>query len=243
MFRKRAKYTSYYDKQRGKKNLLFAVAVFFSLFVLFYILHYFAFAMFSVKSAAMQPALLQGERFVASRFYFVSASKTDDSKRGDIVLLRLENESKLSFPFRVANAIVSFVTFQRLKPFGASELLGDLTVARRLLGFPGDTIYMEDFVLYIKPASSGHFLTEFEIVPSSIEYSIISSPFPENWHDPLPFSGNFAPIELKENEFFVIGDNRVAINDSRTWGVVASKNIKGKAIFRYWPPLKMGKIN
>lgn len=41
---------------------------------------------------------------------------------------------------------------------------------------------------------------------------------------------------LKENEYFVMGDNRSQSSDSRSWGVVHENQIIGRSFFRYWPP-------
>ncbi len=42
-------------------------------------------------------------------------------------------------------------------------------------------------------------------------------------------------INLKEGEYFVLGDNRIASSDSRSWGVLPRENIIGKALVRLLP--------
>ena len=40
---------------------------------------------------------------------------------------------------------------------------------------------------------------------------------------------------LSEAEVFVLGDNRMASTDSRSYGPVASRRIEGRVWLRYWP--------
>ena len=49
--------------------------------------------------------------------------------------------------------------------------------------------------------------------------------------DTLPYTkGITFPITLKEDEYFVLGDNRTIAKDSRVYGVVKEKEIKGSVI-------------
>jgi signal peptidase I len=67
----------------------------------------------------------------------------------------------------------------------------------------------------------------------------LSEPYAQHTDDTMLSSGmskrdNFEPITIPENKFFVMGDNRDQSHDSRFWGFVDLKEIKGEALVIYW---------
>jgi signal peptidase I len=45
-----------------------------------------------------------------------------------------------------------------------------------------------------------------------------------------------APIKIRPDRYFMMGDNRAASCDSRVWGTVPRKLLIGEVFFTYWPP-------
>lgn len=93
---------------------------------------------------------------------------------------------------------------------------------KRVIGLPGDTIEIRDHAFYI----DGRKLPE-PYIPE------------ENILNPGAYIQTNS-ITLRENQYFVIGDNRPHSSDSRVWGPIGKENIIGKGFFRYWPADRMG---
>ena len=153
-------------------------------------------------------------------------------KRGDVVYLSRLDDEKLSVPKSVINRISEFFTFQQFYPFGYTQRITGKPSLRRVVGLPGDTIYMKDYVLYVKPADQSLFLTEFEMAESSYNVHIYSVPV--EW-DNMGAAGNMSEYTLGEEEYFVLADNRTESSDSRLWGCISPQRIKGKAVLEYFP--------
>ena len=154
-------------------------------------------------------------------------------ERGDIVLLKPRYDSKKNFLIKQADLFVRFFTAQQISLFEKNGKPSSKAHIRRIVGMPGDTIYMRDYVLYIKAADQRHFLTEFEIVDEP--YDVTFYVPPADWDTEIGVKGSFEEISLGYNEYFVLADNRKASDDSRLWGVVKKDRIAAKALLCYFP--------
>jgi signal peptidase I len=94
---------------------------------------------------------------------------------------------------------------------------------KRVVGLPGEKIRIDhDGTVYIND--------------KPVEEPYLS---PDKNRKPRPAQ----ETTVRAHYYFVMGDNRDASNDSRSWGLVPEKYIYGKAMFRYWPLPKMGPLS
>ena len=154
-------------------------------------------------------------------------------ERGDVVLLESRFSPKKNFFISQVNRLVRFFTAQQISLFEHNDLPSSKSHVRRVVGMPGDTIYMRDYVLYIKPAGERHFLTEFEIVEEP--YNVTFYVPPADWDTEIGVKGSFDEITLGYNEYFVLADNRKSSDDSRLWGAIKKDEIAAKVLMCYFP--------
>ncbi len=86
---------------------------------------------------------------------------------------------------------------------------------KRVIGLPGDTVAIRQGQVFVNEL-------------------LLVEPYVTR-----PDKTNMSPEKVGPNEYFVLGDNRRASNDSRDWGTVPTDNIIGRAWFSYWPLSQM----
>lgn len=105
---------------------------------------------------------------------------------------------------------------------------------KRVIGIPGDEILFEEQTLYI----NGNPVDEDYIDLSGVSETDLQSR-----------NGNFSLASLTgvekvpEDAYFVLGDNRVNSQDSRSFGFIDIESVTGKTNFRIWPLDRFGFID
>lgn len=95
---------------------------------------------------------------------------------------------------------------------------------KRVVGLPGEIIKIEDGNVFVFKDGTPQLLDESDYLPE-----VLQTP------------GNIK-VQLEENEYFVLGDNRPLSSDSRRWGSLPEEDIIGRVFFRAWPFAVLAKI-
>lgn len=83
---------------------------------------------------------------------------------------------------------------------------------KRIIGLPGETVEVSDGKVFIN---------NVELVEGYLR------------RENTP--GQIGPLQLKEDEYFLLGDHRSNSMDSRDFGAVRLEHIHGKTLFVLWP--------
>lgn len=90
-------------------------------------------------------------------------------------------------------------------------------IIKRVIGMPGETVAIKKGKIYIND----------EVIDDEYAYGETS---------------DFDKVTLADNEYFILGDNRLISKDSRYFGPIKENEIKGKIVFRLFPFTKIGTV-
>jgi signal peptidase I len=205
------------------KSIVGAIAI-------FLLLRAFVVEAYRIPSGSMIPTLLVGDwLFVNKAIYGAHIPFTQSNlpafrepRRGDVVVF--------------------------VSPFQADEdSLGHdptPTLVKRLVGTPGDTIYMRNGLLYLNGIAQRQ---GYGIKPQ-VDPAIANSVDPLfDWQKKVglkssrfgaapaqPTHDDWGPLVVPPRRLFMMGDSRYNSKDSRYWGFVPRENVRGKPLFVYY---------
>ena len=200
--------------------------------LIYLVINTFLVAAYRIPSGSMVPTLLIGDwLFVNKALYGPHIPFT--------------NTHLPSFSEPKRGEVIVFVS-----PYQADEAaLGNdatPTLVKRMVGMPGDTLYMRAGLLHVngvaqrqgfgivsRPSPSGSQPTDahplfdwqhkFELKQSRFD-AAPAQPQLDHW----------GPLVVPAAHYFMMGDNRYESKDSRYWGIVPRENVRGRPMFVYY---------
>lgn len=150
--------------------------------------------------------------FIAEPRYIPSDSMFPTLATGDRLVVE-----KISYHFHAPERgdIIVFEPPIQLQLQGYQK---DQAFIKRIIGKPGQQIKVQEGIVYVD-----------------------NQPLEEDYILQPPYY-NLLPVTVPAGELFVMGDNRNNSNDSHIWGFLPQENIIGKAVWRFWPLTRIGKI-
>ncbi|WP_420462377.1 signal peptidase I [Candidatus Palauibacter sp.] len=184
--------------------------------IIFFVFRSFLLATFVITSGSMEDTLLVGDFLLVNKMSLGSSVPLTDfrvpgykePKHGDIIVFRADHSPGLD-------------------------------IVKRTVGLPGDTLWMEDGVLHRNGAALEEpYALRNRRQPDSGDPMmlwqtgyLVPDPAREEYE---PTRNNWGPIVIPAERFFMLGDNRDSSFDSRFWGFVERKKMRGTPIFIYY---------
>lgn len=184
-------------------------------------LRYFVLQAYRIPSGSMEDTLLPGDFLLVFKpIYGIEIPYTEikffqfaKPSRGDIVIFRYPLDPSKDF-------------------------------VKRCIGLPGDTIEIRNKVVYVngkkifEPYATHK---DTRIIPPLMEVKneFEKNEFQRMWVsrellDEVKVRDNFGPVVVPEGNYFVLGDNRDNSSDSRFWGPLPEKYLKGIPLIIYF---------
>lgn len=165
---------------------------------------------FYIPSESMLPTLEVGDRVFVNKFVY----DFGDIERGDVIVF--ENPNPGAIPDR---GIVEGFLHWLGEGVGVAQPESE-DIIKRVIGLPGETIDIEDDVVFI----DGVRLREPYLTPEARSHN-----------------GDDYHFEIPQGFYFVMGDNRGNSADSRFGlGLVPIDKVIGEAFVVIWPPSHIG---
>ncbi len=173
-----------------------------------------------IPSGSMRPTLIEGDRIVVERFsrFFTSP------KRGDIMVFYPPSTELGKKPLEV---------FERL----TGIFCKDIAYIKRVIGVPGDKIEIKE-----EPSGAAYVYINDKKFKEDYIKSIYEYPrcpkIPQNNSELINYGIHVmqcGPFQLRDDEYFMMGDNRGNSQDSRYWGVLKRNRFVGRAVVVFWP--------
>lgn len=208
-----------------------------ALILIFLAIRAFVIEAYRIPSPSMVPSLLVGDWLFVNKFIYgptipftgrpirvripgTGARLYRDPKRGDIVVF--ESPPQPDQP-------------EDLTP----------TLVKRVVGTPGDTLHMRRGLLHVNGMPQRQGFAASQEPPPPGEGELYNPLFEWQQRSALrgtrfgappqrPTLDDWGPLLVPAGHYMMLGDNRYQSKDSRYWGLVPRRNVRGQPIFVYY---------
>ena len=193
------------------------------------LLMYFVVQAFKIPSGSMRMTLVEGDHLFVNKFIYGIHVPLTDGKRV-LPIKKVQHQDIIIF---LCPKIALSQDEQRR---GVEK-----DFIKRAIGLPGDTVEIRGKKVYVnnKLLEEPYLNFEDEYIQPRIKLFNTNQEYQKVWSAggfrSLPARDNFGPITVPPGHFFVMGDNRDKSFDSRFWGPLPDRNLKGNALILYWP--------
>jgi signal peptidase I len=211
----------------------------FSSALLAWLLMSFVVQAFKIPSGSMEKTLLIGDHLFVSKFVYGLKIPFTDKRilplkpvsRGDIMVFEFPVTDPRESHCGKVNAGENFI--------------------KRVIGLPGETIQItrgrvlidgklfaeEPYAQYDGPYRIPKSVAADQLTPEVYQQLWQNHRLDNELGEAV--RDEMGPVKVPEDAYFMMGDNRDHSCDSRYWGPVEKRFVKGKAMFIYWPPSRM----
>lgn len=187
---------------------------------------------FKIPSGSMRMTFLEGDHLFVNKFIYgiripftnIKILKLKNINRGDMIVFQFPIKDKNS-----PHAGKDFIKRVIGLPNDKIEIIGKKVYVNDKLLDEADYVHFEEKRIF-QPERLFKTNEEYQIAWQRREFVDIPPYFVRDY---------FGPVVVPENSYFVLGDNRDFSYDSRFWGAVPESDVKGNALFIYWPPKRI----
>ncbi|MDR1695010.1 MAG: signal peptidase I [Endomicrobium sp.] len=213
------------------KNVYSWVDTLWTALIIASILMFFFIQAFKIPSGSMKDTFLEGDHLFVNKFIYGFHIPLSDGKRafslrkvsrGDIVVFKCPPEA-LTIAEKQAGVKKDFI--------------------KRCVAVGGDKVEIKDKKLYVNDLPQDEEYVKYEDASVFQSFNLFNeAESQQSWESgkfvsvPATFiRDNFGPVTVPQGHYMMLGDNRDFSFDSRFWGPLPDKYVKGRALFMYWP--------
>lgn len=221
------------DKATTTFNTVYSwVDTIWSALIIASIIMYFIIQAFKIPTGSMRVTLLEGDHLFATKFIYGLRVPFSDGKRvlpvkqvkrGDVIIFQCPPQA-LSPAEQMNNVKKDYI--------------------KRCMAIAGDKVEIKNKKLYVNDVevdepyvqhADENLYNSFNLFKTQEEYQTAWENGELASVSPAFIRDNFGPVTVPEGHYMALGDNRDYSFDSRYWGPLPDKYLKGKALIVYWP--------